>query len=183
MNDEDGVEITQSGMDDHTLIQPTFMMRDVEFQITRFNASEGWEVLEYMRYQLATSKSEKGMLARIVPPDLLTGFTQGVLESQNMGEEEEGTANVEAVQAIMNLVDLVLSLEPSIIKRLKKSLFSKIRYRKSSAHNYAWLIGKEDDALAGMPYSAFYLLIVRSILVNFFDSFSGILSLIPGSES
>ena len=152
------------------MLAERFSISDVQFEIIKLNAMEGWRVLEYIRPELGNLKlspnGAAGMLAQFLPETAPAGVPAGLME------------------AGMQILQAVLALEPAFVDRIRQDVFRSVRYLRPESKNnaYEYLLGKEDDAFAGMPPIAVYKVLVRAVAVNFFDSLGDILSPMDGAD-
>ena len=156
---------------DSGFLAEKFTHHGTDFHVLKLNAEFGHEVLEYIRPEIFSRQ--------------LTGVNRGL--ASFFGNDvvlkwidPQGQVPAELAGTISGLIDVILTMEPLILKRLKIDLFANARYRNTSMSDYEPLGGNENDAFAGMPHIMIHVVIGRAFLVNFSDSFSEIPSLIPG---
>ena len=82
---------------------------------------------------------------------------------------------------------MALTVDPALISRLENDLFAQTRFRSQTSKasdagmtDFMTLAGNVDQAMAGMPFVSYYLIMGRAFMVNFTDSFSEIQSLLDG---
>ena len=157
-----------TGVDQFT--DPNFVLHEVEFRVTKLNPRAGIAAVEYIRPELAKVKSHAD------------GGLAGVFDGLGLeGTSIKGLPQ-EAIVLGLRIANMVLSLEPALIQRLENDLFGQVRFldRKHGQKEFLTLAGNLDQAMAGMPFVCYYLILGRAFMVNFIDSFEEIRSLIDG---
>lgn len=134
------------------ILQECFVLRDTEFKIKKFPAMEGWQVLESIREELGRTKASLSF--------------EG--DPRTMTEEEQ-------TGMILSLVRIVMGLPSSfvfeLLKKMSKVIFFKHTGPNGVVKDYILVAGSEETAFMNLRPTDIYLLLVRSLAVNFFDSF------------
>ena len=89
------------------------------------------------------------------------------------------TAGMDSAGAA-TLLRSILGLDPLFVEGLRIDLFKMINFRNSQYLTPIAVAGSEDGAFEGLEPVAIYEVMLRSLAVNFTDSFSGLVSRIGG---
>ena len=152
------------------VLAPMFQLHGVTFRVTRLHPRAGLAVLEYVRPELAALPANSGgaLVSLFSEPSVLAAIEKIGLPS-------------DLAMMVVRLMNLVLSLPPNLIERLRVDLFHNVQYRTPDMSDFAMLFKMEDDAFAAMPFSSQYVVLGRAAAVNFYDCISEVLSLTGGS--
>ena len=165
---------TSNGPTQEPMTAEQFNHHGVDFRILKLNPLAAHQVMEYVRpalFQAPMTGVNRGLASLFGNPAVL-----------NMIDPKGGIPR-DMAGVMSGLVDVVLTLDPIIIERLRLDLFDQTLFRAPNMSDYEKLGGAEDDAFASLPRGAIYTMIARSFIVNFSDFLPEILSLIPGLGS
>ncbi len=128
--------------------EPKFKIGDVEFSVIKLDAYSGWNMLEEIRHEM--SKTE--------------------ISGSSIADQQQG---------IQKFLASVLSLDPVFINGIRSKLFAKTEFKTKDVE-HGWLKIDSDEMVAmcfaNLEASAIYEVLVRSLAVNFTQSFNEIVS-------
>lgn len=130
------------------ITEPKFKIDDVEFSITKLDALSGWKMLESIRHEMSKTEISGAFIAT----------------------EQEGIAK---------FASSVLSLDPVFIDGIRSKLFAKVEFKTKDVER-GWLKIDSNEMVAmcfaDLQASSIYEVLIRSLAVNFTESFTEIKS-------
>ena len=148
-----------------SLDEREFTISETRFIIEKLPALEGWHCLETIRAELGSIGLDQII---VTIREQQTAMGRGKTEDAATREQE-----------VIAAVILVLGkLGVRFIDELRKTFFARIRFASPST-TVQPLAGAEVMAFNGLEPISIYEVLVRSLVVNFFDSFQLIDTLVP----
>ena len=161
----------------NTLTQKEFSYRGVSFRVDRPENDTGLAILEYVRPELAALQANPR-----------SGLASLFSEATVLGAIEKAGFPPDLALFMVRFVLLFMALPPAFLERLRMDLFHFVMYKRAEMTDFAPLWDSTgpmtNDAFAGMPYTAQYVVLGRAACVNFYDCISEALSLgtgLPGN--
>ena len=148
-------------------LEKEFQIGDTRFKVEKFQALEGWRILESIRAEIG----------RAVDADLLRVSGEAI----KVAEGEEGQH-----KQVVAFVRLILGLSEDFVDRLRGTMNKVTYFKNRVAKDWMEVSQSESTAYMGLGPVDIYLLLGRSLAVNFFDSFQSLLgpiSLDPQASS
>ena len=133
-----------------------FRFGDTQFKIEKFQALEGWRVLESIRSEIG----------KAVDADLLR--VSG--DAMKVTEGEEGQQ-----KQVVAFVRLILGLSEDFVESLRTTMNKVIYFKNRVAKDWMEVSESESTAYIDLSPVDLYLLLGRSLAVNFFGSFRDLL--------
>ena len=149
--------------------------KEVTFGDTRFILAEmpftpASEAFENLKFQLG----EAGIVTAFDRVNIAAA-TSGVVDSEDGKVALSPEAAEEAKKALVGLLDALVRMRPDVMLGIRDRQFAYIQYQRGS-DTPRKLKGLEDDAFRGPKIHQSYELLIRSLAVNFSESFSAALS-------
>ena len=151
-----------------------FTHHGTDFRIIRLDPMLAHQVMEYLRpalFEAQLTGVNRGLASLFGNPQVLDMIDPGEAMPRDMAS------------TISGLADVILTLPPPVVERLRTDLFSFTMFRGKGMSDYEKLYGNESDAFDQMPRGVIYNLIIRGFIVNFFDLLPELGSLLPGIGS
>ena len=83
------------------------------------------------------------------------------------------------IEAFQQLITLIMQTPIKVVAELQRRLFAEVYYQNALATTPRKVAGNEGEAFNGLSPVDIYQLTARCFMVNFFDCFSELMSLLP----
>lgn len=137
-------------------LEKEFQIADTRFKVEKFQALEGWRILESIRAEIG----------KAVDVDLLRVSGEAIKVAE--GEDSQH-------KQVVAFVRLILGLSEDFVDRLRGTMNKVIYFRNRVAKDWMEVSQSESTAYMGLGPVDIYMLLGRSLAVNFFDSFQSLL--------